>query len=154
MRCLLILIIICICECCVWYIHINIHILADCVFGIYSMCSMDNYIFEWKDIWFIIYICMCTHTYAPPPICFFFGDNLQAFKLEEMRRSKFMRSSSLIASRGSTKPHWLMCMGWINLKASPQILEMLPIFLNHLKEIGDDQRAWNMVCVFARVFYF
>ena len=60
------------------------------------------------------------------------------------RQHKLMRGASLVASRGALRPHWLLCMGLMNLRATPQTLSMLPVFLNYLQEYGDDQRAWNM----------
>ena len=50
----------------------------------------------------------------------------------------------VIGSRGSPEPEWLMCMGWVYLRATPTIIHhFLPRFLRRMVNIGDDQRAFN-----------
>lgn len=51
----------------------------------------------------------------------------------------------IVVSRGASNPEWLLCMGWVYVKSTPSTLEFLPVFLQRLEEVKDDQKAFNFV---------
>ena len=63
---------------------------------------------------------------SPLPFLGYYNRNVRnGHPTEFSRQQQLMRDASLIASRGAPKPQWLLCMGWIMLRSSPAVLQVL-----------------------------